>query len=266
MEESDLGRLAAMLHVAERTRRQIPQISLNHPQMEIDDSYAIQKRWVAMKVGEGARQVGHKIGLTSRAMQRSSNIDEPDYGVLLDEMACENGHSISFDRFIVPRIEAELAFVLKAPLSGPKCSIGDVLSCTDYVVPAVEIIDARIEPVDRASGATRKVLDTIADNAASAGFVLGEQRVRPLDVDLRWIAALIYRNAMIEDSGVAAAVLDHPANGPAWLANKLHRHGDLLEQGEIILGGSFTAPVPVRIGDDFRVDYGSLGAITFKFV
>ncbi|MBS0283482.1 MAG: 2-oxo-hepta-3-ene-1,7-dioic acid hydratase [Proteobacteria bacterium] len=260
-----IDQLANELHEAERGGTQIAQFSLRHPGIAIEDAYAIQRAWTRRKIAEGRKAIGHKIGLTSRAMQRSSNIDEPDYGLLLDDMLFPDGRDIPIGRFIVPRVEVELAFRLKQPLSGPDCTLFDVLDAVDYIVPAIEIIDARIEQVDRATGTTRKVFDTISDNAANAGLVLGGRPVRPHDIDLRWVSALIYRNGVIEDSGVAAAVLGHPALGPAWLANKLHPYGETLATGEIILGGSFTAPVPARAGDTFHVDFGPLGAISVRF-
>ncbi len=257
--------LATRLDVAERERRQIGQFSLEHPDMTLDDGYAVSRAWVKRKLADGRKVIGHKIGLTSRAMQRSSNVEEPDFGTLLDDMLFPDGQDIPVARFIEPRVEVELAFILKAPLKGPDCTIYDVLNATDYVTPAIEIIDARIERIDKASGATRKVFDTISDNAANAGIVLGGRPVKPDAVDLRWVSALLYRNGVIEESGVAAAVLNHPANGPAWLANKLARHGEFLEPGQIVLGGSFTAPVFARAGDSFHADYGPLGAISVRF-
>jgi 2-oxo-hept-3-ene-1,7-dioate hydratase len=170
------------------------------------------------------------------------------------------------NRFILPRVEVELAFILGKPLSGPGCTLFDVLAATDYVVPAIEIIDARIHQIDPETKVPRRVMDTISDNAANAGIVLGGRPVRPLDTDLRWVSALCYRNGVIEESGVAAAVLNHPANGVAWLANKLFRFGKTLEPGQVILGGSFTRPVPAQAGDTFHTDYGPLGAISFRFV
>ena len=199
-------------------------------------------------------------------MQRASNITEPDYGLLLDDMVFPDGQDIAADRFIVPRIEVELAFILRDRLTGPGCTIFDVLSATDYVIPAPEIIDARIQQIDPQTQATRKVLDTISDNAANAGIILGGRPVKPLELDLRWACALLYRNGVIEESGVAAAVLNHPANGVAWLANKLAPHDVVLEPGQIILSGSFTAPIPARPGDTFHVDYNQLGAIAVRFV
>lgn len=257
--------LAARLDEAERSRTQIRQFSIAHPEMTIDDSYAIQDAWIQRKLAAGRTVIGHKIGLTSRAMQRAVNITEPDYGVLLDDMLAYDGQTIPIDRFIEPRIEVELAFILREPLEGPGCTIFDVLNATDHIVPAVEIIDARIQRIDPETGATRTVFDTIADNAADAGLVLGGRPVRPDAVDLRWVSAVLYQNGAIEDSGVAAAVLNHPANGPAWLANRLSRFGVSLKAGEIILGGSFTAPVFVKPGDSFHVDYGPLGSIGMRF-
>ena len=266
LELATIAQLAAQLDQAERDRCQIPQFSLAHPDMTIADAYAIQRAWVGIKLAAGRRSIGHKIGLTSRAMQRTSNITEPDYGTLLDDMMFAPGGDIDMSRFILPRVEVELAFILKSPLEGPNCTIFDVLNATDHIVPAIEIIDQRIQPVDPATGRTRKVFDTISDNASNAGIVLGGRPVRPHEVDLPWVSALCYRNGVIEDSGVAAAVLNHPANGPAWLANKLHPHGEFLAAGEVILGGSFTAPIAVRHGDTFHFDYGPLGAIAFRAI
>jgi 2-oxo-hept-3-ene-1,7-dioate hydratase len=257
--------LALRLDAAEQSRVQMRQLSLEYPDMSIDDAYAVQNAWVKMKRAAGRQLIGHKIGLTSRAMQRSSNITEPDYGALLDDMVFHEGSTIPTDRFIVPRIEVELAFILGKPLSGPNCTIFDVLNATEYVTPALELIDARIQQIDPETKITRKVFDTISDNAANAGIILGGRPCKPHEADLRWIAALLYRNGVIEESGVAAAVLNHPAYGVAWLANKLHPHGVTLEPGQVILGGSFTAPVPARKGDTFTVDYGKHGSINCYF-
>ncbi len=261
-----IAALASRLDEAERTRTQITQFSLEFPEMTLEDGYAISRAWVAQKLAAGRRIVGHKIGLTSRAMQRASNVTEPDFGTLLDDMLFTAGQDIPMTRFIEPRVEVELAFILKAPLQGPGVTIFDVLNATDYVTPALEIIDARIERLDRASGVTRKVFDTISDNAANGGIVLGGRPVRPDAMDLRWVCALLCRNAVIEESGVAAAVLNHPATGVAWLANKIAPHGERLEAGQIVLAGSFTAPVFARAGDSFHVDYGPLGTIAMRFL
>lgn len=257
---------ARRLHQAEQQREQIRQISLDYPDITIEDAYAIQRCWVEMKLAEGRTVKGHKIGLTSRAMQMSSQIDEPDYGTLLDDMFFQDGSDIPTARFIVPRVEVELAFILGKELKGPNITLFDVYQATDFVIPALEIIDARSQSIDPDSGRPRKVFDTISDNAANAGVVMGGRPVKPSELDLRWVSALMYRNGVIEESGVAAAVLNHPANGVAWLANKLAPFDVSLKPGQVILGGSFTRPVPARAGDTFHVDYGPLGAISCRFV
>ncbi len=260
-----IQQLAARLHASERSREMVEQFSKLHPDMTIEDGYAISRAWVAIKTAEGQVVRGHKIGLTSRAMQVSSQISEPDFGTLLDSMFFSQG-DIPFDRFIAPRVEVELAFILARPLRGPNVTLFDVLAATEYVTPAIEIIDSRVEPIDRITKAPRKVFDTISDNAANAGIVLGGRPVRPDAVDLRWVGALLHKNAVVEESGVAAAVLNHPANGVAWLANKLAPWGEFLAAGEVVLAGSFTRPVPAAAGDSFHADFGPLGSIAFRFV
>ncbi|GGC01440.1 2-oxo-hepta-3-ene-1,7-dioic acid hydratase [Novosphingobium endophyticum] len=261
-----IEQLAGRLDEAERTRTQVGQFSLEHPSMTLEDGYLVSRAWVANKIAGGRKVIGHKIGLTSRAMQRSSNVTEPDFGTLLDDMLFPNGQDIPISRFIEPRVEVELAFILKEPLKGPDCTIYDALRATEYVTPALEIIDARIERIDKPTGTTRKVFDTISDNAANAGIVLGGMPVQPDAVDLRWVSALLHKNGVVEESGVAAAVLNHPAMGIAWLANKLAPYGERLEPGQIVLGGSFTAPVFASAGDTFHADYGPLGSISVRFV
>lgn len=256
---------AQRLHQAEKKRVQIRQISLDYPDIEIDDAYAIQSEWLKIKLSEGRSIIGHKIGLTSRAMQQSSQIDEPDYGTLLDDMLYHDGCEIDTDKFIVPRIEVELAFILKKPLKGPNCTMFDVYNATDYVVPALELIDARSQSIDPETKRPRLVYDTISDNAANAAIILGGRPIKIDEMDLRWVSAIMMRNGVIEETGVAAGVLNHPANGVAWLANKLAPFDVELEAGQIILGGSFTRPTPARKGDTFTVDYGPLGTVSCYF-
>ena len=258
--------LARELQHAKRERQPIEQFSRRFPAMTMADSYAIQREWMALERAAGRRVIGHKIGLTSRAMQLASQITEPDHGTLLDDMLLKDGPEVEAARFIVPRFEVEFAFILAKPLRGPHVTLFDVLNATDHVVPALELIDARIEPFDRHTKAPRKVLDTIADNAASAAIVLGGRPMRPDAVDWRWAGALLFKNGVIEESGLGAAVLNHPANGVAWLANKLAAHDEGLAAGEIVLGGSFTRPVPCAAGDVFHADYGPLGCIAVRFV
>ncbi len=261
--EDDIRLAAERLHQAEKTRKQIRQLSLDHPGITIADAYAIQKAWIAIKIAEGRVVKGHKIGLTSKAMQSALLIDEPDSGVLLDDMFFADGGLVPTDRFIGTRVEAELAFIMKARLAGPDCTMFDVLNATDFVVPALEILDTRIERVDPVTKATRKIFDTIADNAANAGIVLGGRPLRPLDADLRWIGALCYRNGQLEETGLAAGVLNHPATSVAWLANKIATHGLALRARSGGAGGVVHSPDrdPQRRHDSSRlwtVWYGQL--------
>lgn len=266
LSQETIKSVAGRLDQAEQTRVQIRQISLDHPRMTIEDAYAIQREWIQLKLAAGQQIVGHKIGLTSRAMQQSSQITEPDYGTLMDRMVFDEGGDIPFERFIAPRVEIELAFILAKRLEGPNVTIFDVLKATDYVSPAIEIIDQRCPQVDPETRRMRKVFDTISDNAANAGIILGGRPVRPHDLDLRWIAGLCYRNGVIEETGVAAGVLNHPAHGVAWLAKKFAPHGVALEPGQIILAGSFIRPVSAQAGDSFHADYGPLGGIGFRLI
>ncbi len=258
--------LARELYDARKTRSQLRHFSQRHPSMTVADGYAIQRAWVALEVADGRSIKGRKIGLTSRAMQQASQITEPDYAPLMDDMFFEQGADIPIARFIAPRVEVELAFILGRPLKGPGVTLFDVLAATDYVSPALEIIDARIEQFDRETKAPRKVFDTISDFAANAGIVLGGRPVRPDAVDLRWAGAMLFKNGVIEETGLAAGVLNHPATGVAWLANKIAPHDEQLSAGDVVLAGSFTRPTAAVAGDNIHADYGPLGTVSFRFV
>ncbi len=258
--------LATHLHRSEGTGEPLEQFSKHHPMMTVDDGYAVQRAWVTLKRAAGRATRGYKVGLTSRAMQASLQSSEPIYGCLLDDLFYQDGGDVPAASFLKPRVEVELAFVLGRRLAGPAVTIFDVLAATDHVVPALEIIDARIEPFDRVTGTPHKLFDTIADNAANAGVVLGGRPVKVDAVDLRWCGALLYRNGVIEESGLAAAVLNHPANGVAWLAGKLAQHDEGLEAGDVVLAGSFTRPVAMSRSDVFHADYGPLGSISLRTV
>ena len=264
--QQQITQAAGDLHAAEKGRQQIAAISLSHPDMSMEDAYAIQKTWVDIKLAEGRQVIGYKVGLTSRAMQMTMQIDEPDYGTLLDDMVFEDGSDIEAKQFTDPRIEVELAFILKDKLEGENISIFDVLNATDYVIPALELIAARSHRVDPENGYVRKIFDTIADNAANAGIIMGGRPIKPMDMDLRWAGALLYRNGVMEETGLAAGVLNHPANGIAWIAKRFAPHGIALEPGQILLAGSFTRPVIARAGDTFHADYGPLGGISCHFI
>mgnify|MGYP000898426163 CR=1 FL=1 len=260
-----IAQLAAELQQSEQSRVQVEHFSKRFPGMTIEDGYAISRAWVAMKIAAGRTVKGHKIGLTSRAMQQASQIDEPDYGTLLDDMFFAPG-DIPANRFIAPRVEVELAFVLKRKLSGANLSVGDVLDATEYVTPAIEIIDSRIEQFDRHTKVMRKVFDTISDNAANAGIILGGRKAPPREVDLPWVGAILRQNGVVEETGLAAGVQGHPAIGVAWLAAKLSAWGEFLDAGEVVLAGSFTRPALAKPGDVFDADYGPLGRFEFRFV
>lgn len=256
---------AADLYEAEKARVQISPITQSYPDMDMDDAYAIQSAWVERKVAQGDPVIGYKIGLTSRVMQRAMKIDSPDFGVLLKSMWYDNHSQIPHGDFTDPRIEVELAFVLKERLFGENLTVDDVLEATDYIVPALELIAARSHRVDPDSGYTRTIMDTISDNAANAGIIVGDKRFKPDEIDLRWSGGILYRNDVIEETGLSAAVLGHPANGICWIAKRFAPHGIALEAGQILLSGSFTAPIIVSPGDRVRADYGPLGEIHCEF-
>ena len=262
--------LAAELQQSQQTRNPVEHFSKRHPGMTIEDGYRIGRAWVALEKASGKQVIGHKIGLTSRAMQISSQIDEPDYGTLLDSMlyTCTPGQvlQIPVSRFIAPRVEVELAFVLKSDLKGPDIGVEQVLAATEYVTPAIEIIDARIEQFDRHTRVMRKVYDTISDNAANAGIVVGAGRADARAIDRAWVGAILRQNGAVEETGLAAGVQGDPAIGVAWLANKLAPWGESLKAGQIVLAGSFTRPVAAKAGDVFEADYGPLGKLAFAFV
>ncbi len=265
--EDQINLAADNLYSAEKNRQQIEPLTLTHPDMTMDDAYAVQSQWVNRKVKQDGRKVvGYKIGLTSRAMQRVMKIDTPDYGVLLDDMVFENNSEIQVADFLDPQIEVELAFVLKERLFGTDVTPEQVMAATDYVIPAFELIAARSFRVHPETGYTRTVCDTISDNAANAGIIMGGRKVTPDDVDLRWCGAIVKRNGVIEQTGLAAAVLDHPANGICWIAKRFAQHGIGLEPGQMLLSGSFTAPIKVQAGDVVAAEYGALGDLKVMFV
>ncbi|MEM8579877.1 MAG: fumarylacetoacetate hydrolase family protein [Pseudomonadota bacterium] len=251
--------VADALLEAHRTKVQTTRPSALYPEIEIEDSYAISSLVNDAYLRAGAKLIGHKVGLTSLAMQRSSKIDEPDYGYLLDNMLYADGTKIPRETFAVPRVELELTFVLGEHLEGPGVGLLEVMRATEYVVPSIEIIDARVDE-------PRQIFDTVADNGAAAGLILGGVPVRPHDVDLRMVTGVLYRNADIEETGVACGVLGNPAMGIAWLANKLGAHGVALEPGHMVLSGSFVRPVWADKGDTIRADFGPLGSVSVHLV
>lgn len=239
--------------------------SLEYQGMTIEDGYAVQEAWIKLKQAEGRKIIGRKVGLTSRAMQAAMKINEPDFGTLLDDMLFENGATIPASDFIDPRIEVEITFVLKQDLFGDDLSVEDVLAATDYVVPSLELIAARSHRVDPETGYTRKVYDTISDNAANAGIIVGDIKMKPEDVDLRWAGAILYRNGIVEETGLGAGIMDHPAQGIVWLAKRFARHDIKLNAGQYIMSGSFTRPIIAKAGDNFKADFGPMGTVELSF-
>src|SRR6516225_5664000 len=230
-DEKTIRSLAARIEQARKTHELMRPVTAQFPEATIEDAYAIQRAWVGIRLAEGHRVLGHKIGLTSKAMQSQSSVKEPDYGCLLDDTMFADGAEIPAGTFTAPGVEVERAAILSKRLCGPGCTIFDVLNATDFLIPSLEILDSRLHRTDPEIGKPRTIVDSIADNAGNAGLVIGGRPFKPHEADLRWVAALCLRNGQIEESGVAAAVLGHPANGIAWLANKLAAHDVALDRG-----------------------------------
>ncbi len=260
---------AAVLDEAERTATQVRQTTSIHPDLTLDDAYRIQAAWQDLRLTRGERLVGHKIGLTSRAMQQAMRIDTPDSGFLTDAMVHAADTELPAASYTDPKLEVELAFVLGRDLTvepgADDLTVDDVLDATDHVTPAAELLAARSVRIDPDTGRTRTVIDTVADNAADAGIVCGGTPVGPRDLDLRWVGGLIERNGVVEETGLAAGVGGHPALGIVWLARRYADQGLSLRAGQVVLAGSFTRPVDVRPGDEFAFDYGPLGRFTLGF-
>ena len=265
MTPDDIETAAGRLLEAERSGKQVGLLSLAYPAATMDDGYLVQAALVKRKIASGLAVRGWKIGLTSKAMQSTLGIDTPDSGILFDNMFFANGDTVPAGRFIQPRVEAEIAFVMKEPLRGAAVTAEDVLAATDKVVPALEILDTRIQRVDAATGKTRAIFDTIADNAANAGIVLGDKPAGPREVDLRWMGAIVARNGEVEETGLGAGVLDHPAMGIAWLARRLDQYGMAISAGDVVLSGSFIRPIEARPGDRIVADFGSQGVVSISF-
>lgn len=265
MNESDHAQAAADLLAAESSDVQIGLLTLKHPEMGMDDAYAVQNAIYRAKLAQGRKVVGWKIGLTSKAMQYALNIDIPDSGILFDDMVFEHGATVPKGRFIQPRIEAEIAFVMKSSIGGADVTRDDVLAATDYVAPSIEILDTRILRADPETGVTRKVYDTISDNAANAGVVLGDKQHKVDAFDLRWVGAITSRNGEVEETGLGAGVLNDPVESVVWLAQRMAQYGQSIEPGQIILSGSFIRPVECPSGTDIHADFGAFGCVDISF-
>lgn len=265
MTPEDHAKAATDLLAAEASGIQIGLLTKRHPEIGMDDAYAIQNAIYAAKLKAGRSVIGWKIGLTSKAMQYALNIDIPDSGILFDDMAFEHGSTVPAGRFIQPRIEAEIAFVMKSPLGGAHVTRDDVIACTDYVAPSIEILDTRILRVDADTGKTRSVFDTISDNAANAGVVLGPQKHSIDAFDLRWVGAITSRNGEVEETGLGAGVLNDPVESVVWLARRMAGYGQSIEPGQIILSGSFIRPVECPSGAEITADFGTFGRVDISF-
>lgn len=259
MDLAECQNVADALSVAEHTRVPIGRLSVAYPWMDAEDSYRIQLLNINRRVGDGATVRGHKVGLSSRTMQRMMNVDEPDYGHLLSDMFVAENTAIDVSALCAPRVEVEIAFVLDRALPAPGCTAADVLRCTAFVCPALEIIDSRIADWDI------RLPDTIADNASSGRVVLGGKRTSLDDLDLRTIGAVLRRNGEIVATGAAGAVLGNPVTAVAWLAEKVHNFGVTLEAGHVILPGSCTPAFAAAANETFRADFDRLGHVVARF-
>lgn len=253
-----------LLH-AEETSQQCGLLSLSYPGMTLTDAYAVQQALIQKKLASGRKKIGWKIGLTSRAMQQALNITTPDSGVLLDDMLFQNAAVVPAGRFIQPRIEAEIAFVMKSPLAGADCSRADVIAATDYVAPSLEILDTRILRADPTTGQARIITDTISDNAANAGVVLGQERHAVDAHDLRWVGAIVQRDGIVEETGLGAGVLNDPVTSVLWLARRMAEYGQQIEAGDIVLSGSFIRPIECPSGSVVTADFGAFGSVAISF-
>jgi 2-keto-4-pentenoate hydratase len=251
--------LAAGLADAERTREPITPLTAAHPDIDVVDAYEIQLINIRARLDDGARVIGHKVGLSSEAMQKMMGVDEPDYGHLLADMEVFEDVPVDTSKFLYPRVEVEVGFILAEDLPGAGCTEDDVLAATAAYAPSIELIDTRIKDWKIA------LCDTIADNASSAGWVLGPQRVSPKDIDITGIDAVLTRNGEVVAEGRSDAVLGNPVTAVAWLARKVDSFGVRLRAGDIVLPGSCTRAIDARPGDTFVADFAGLGSVRLSF-
>lgn len=256
---SKIKEYAALLAEAERTRIGTSQLTSLDSELSVTEAYHIQLENIQNKIDQGQKIVGKKIGLTSLAMQKMLGVDEPDYGHLLDSMVVDNGGTISMEKVLQPKVEAEIAFVLKKDLKGPNVTTLDVLQATDYIVPSLEIVDSRVKDWKI------KLQDTIADNASSGFYVLGEKKAKIEDINLELLGMALLKNGEIVNTGVGAAALGNPATCVAWLANCLAEFDIPLIAGEVILSGALSAAVEAKSGDEFTAKFAHLGQVSVRF-
>ena len=259
MDRPTRGEAARLLLDAYATGKPIAPLTSTYEVMTLDDAYAVQLLQIDELTGSGRTIKGHKVGLTSAAMQRLMGVDEPDYGHLLDDFFYLEHAPIPLSRFIQPRIEPEVAFVLRHPLRGPGVTVHEAIAAIDFVLPALEIVDSRIQ--DWKIG----LFDTIADNASSGAVVLGSRPTALHEVDLRLAGAVMTRNGLVVGTGAGGAVLGSPLTSLVWLANTVGERGVTLEAGHVILPGSVCAMVPVAAGDTVTATFAGLGTVTARF-
>jgi 2-oxo-3-hexenedioate decarboxylase len=249
---------AEFLHRAETEKNEVLRITADHPDMTVEDAYKVQEELVSIKLKQGHRIIGPKMGLTSQAKMKQMNVEEPIYGYIFDYMMVPDGGSILMQELIHPKVEAEIAFVLGKDIEGPGITGAQVLAATEYVVPALEIIDSRYENFKFT------LPDVIADNASSSRVVIGNRLTNPLQLELDLVGVTLSINGEIKDLGAGAAVLGHPANSVAMLANMLARQGEKLKAGDVILTGGVTGAVMLSVGDTVSAKLDGLGEVSFK--
>jgi 2-oxopent-4-enoate hydratase len=260
LDKKVIERIARQFLEAEHQCKAVDPISDQYPDITVEDAYRIQLQVMKWKKEAGQIIVGKKIGLTSRQMQDSLGVHEPDYGHIFNYMVIQENQPIGFSRLIQPKVEGEIAFILEKDLRGPGITAADVLEATSAVAPAIEVIDSRVK------NWKIKICDTVADNASSSCIILGKKTLLPSQLDLRYVGMVLEKNGEIISTGAGAAVMGNPAQSVAWLANKLSEFGDSLNMGEVIMSGSVTAAVKVTPGDIFEVTFDHLGAVTAKFI
>ncbi|WP_303969033.1 2-keto-4-pentenoate hydratase [Sporosarcina ureae] len=250
---------ASELLEAEKTCKGIAPLTDRDSSLTVEDAYNIQLEMVKRKLADGRTVIGKKVGLTSVAMQKMLNVDEPDYGHLYDDMELGNEATIKVNSMLAPKVEAEIGFVLSEDLVGPNVTYLDVMMATKYVVPTIEVIDSRV------SDWKIKLIDTVADNGSSAKVVIGEKQTTLETLDLRTNCMSLYKNEELIATGAGAAALGHPAHAVAWLANKLHAFGITLKKDELILPGALSGAVVVEAGDTIEADFGPIGSVIVHF-
>lgn len=260
MEKQLISQLAREIYSAEKSCQPMETLTVRYPEITKEEAYQIQLAGMNMRIADGHVLVGKKIGLTSKAMQAAMGVYEPDYGYITDRMMLLEGEPISLGSVIAPKVEAEIAFVLKEGLIGPSVTLPQVLKATAGVMPAFEIIDTRMKDWNV------KIQDSIADAASIGRVVLSGTLVPIENLDLRYMGLVLEKNGEVVATAAGAAVLGHPANAVVWLANKLAQYGVSLNAGEIIMSGSLTAACPVAAGDNMRATFAGLGTVGVRFV